>query len=279
MMKLTNENYFSQEAQREYMGSTQFKSFLACEAAALAEVEGQYRRPVTTALLVGSYVDAYFEGSLSSFKAAHPELFKKDGSLKADYVQAEKIIARLERDELYMMLMSGRKQVILTGEIAGVPYKVKIDSLLDGQVCQEIVARYPKAAAALGFCDGAIVDQKIMASTDDVWSEADWGKVPFVRAWGYDYQGAIYQAVEGHMLPFILAVGTKENEPDLAAVYIPDQELAASLETVRELSPRFQAIKEHKVEPIGCGKCPYCRSLKKLDAIIDFRELRGVKND
>lgn len=279
MMKLTNENYFSQEAQREYMGSTQFKSFLACEAAALAEVEGQYRRPVTTALLVGSYVDAYFEGSLSSFKAAHPELFKKDGSLKADYVQAEKIIARLERDELYMMLMSGRKQVILTGEIAGVPYKVKIDSLLDGQVCQEIVARYPKAAAALGFCDGAIVDQKIMASTDDVWSEADWCKMPFVRAWGYDYQGAIYQAVEGHMLPFILAVGTKENEPDLAAVYIPDQELAASLETVRELSPRFQAIKEHKVEPIGCGKCPYCRSLKKLDAIIDFRELRGVKND
>lgn len=254
------------------MGSTQFKAFCKCEAAALAEIEGRYSRPKTTAMLVGSYVDAYFEGTLNSFKESNPELFKRDGSLKSEYVHANNIISRLESDELYMLLMAGRKQVIMTGEIVGVPYKIKVDSLLDAKMCQAIADKYPGARQALGFCDGAIVDQKIMASLDDVWSNEEWGHVSFVRAWGYDTQGAIYQAVEGHMLPFILAVGTKEAQPDIAALYIPDQELSAELERVKKFSPRYQQIKEHRIEPVGCGKCPYCRSRKKLSKIIDFRE-------
>lgn len=268
---VTNENYFMPEIQMAYMGSSQFKAFRKCEAAALAELEGRYARPKTSALLVGAYVDAYFEGALDDFKARNPELFKRDGALKAEYAHAAKIISRLEADELYMLLMSGRKQVVLTGEIAGVPYKIKIDSLLDADTCREIVERYPLTSEAMGFCDGAIVDQKIMRDTADVWSDEEWEKVPFARAWGYDMQGAIYQAVEGHMLPFILAVGTKEAEPNLDAIYIPDQELTAKLEEVRSLSPRYQAIKRHEIEPASCGTCPYCRSRKHLDRITDYR--------
>lgn len=273
--KVTAENYYSIETQLAYMSASQFKSFQRCEAAALAELEGRYVRPKTTAMLVGSYVDAHFSGEMEQFRAQNPELFKRDGSLKAEFVRAEDIIIRMERDELYALLMSGKKQVILTGRINGVPYKAKLDSLLGTDTCQEIVRRFPGARKALGFCDGAIVDQKVMASLDDVWSEESWGKIPFARAWGYDIQGAIYQALEGHMLPFILAVGTKEPEPDLAAIYIPDQELAAKLEEVESLSHRYQAIKRHKIEPVGCGKCPYCRSQKKLTKIIDYRELNA----
>lgn len=216
-------------------------------------------------------MDAYFEGTLAAFKAQNPELFKRDGALKAEYAHAEKIISRLEADGLYMLLMSGQKQVVLTGEIAGVPYKIKIDSLLDADTCREIVERYPLTSEAMGFCEGAIVDQKIMRDTADVWSDEEWGMVPFARAWGYDIQGAIYQAVEGHMLPFILAVGTKEAEPNLDAIYIPDQELTAKLEEVRSLSPRYQAIKRHEIEPVSCGTCPYCISRKHLDRITDYR--------
>lgn len=273
--KITADNYYSIETQLAYMSASQFKSFQRCEAAALAELEGRYVRPKTTAMLVGSYVDAHFSGEMEQFRAQNPELFKRDGSLKAEFVRAEDIIIRMERDELYALLMSGKKQVILTGRINGVPYKAKLDSLLGTDTCQEIVRRFPGARKALGFCDGAIVDQKVMASLDDVWSEESWGKIPFARAWGYDIQGAIYQVLEGHMLPFILAVGTKEPEPDLEAIYIPDQELAAKLEEVESLSPRYQAIKRHKIEPVGCGKCPYCRSQKKLTKIIDYRELNA----
>lgn len=275
MKKLSNDNYFSPEAQKRYMGSTQFKAFMRCESAALAELEGRYVRPKSTALLVGGYVDAYFEGSLDDYKARNPEIIKRDGSLKSEFVHAEKIIKRLEQDELYMMLMSGQKQKVFTGKIAGVPYKIKVDSLLDAKTCQQIADKFPGAAVALGFCDGAIVDQKIMKDTEDVWNEAENARVSFVRAFGYEYQGAIYQAIEGHMLPFILAVGTKEEEPDMAALYIPDQELSAALETVKEYSPRFQAIKKHMIRPSSCGKCPWCRSQKKLTNIIDFRELNA----
>ena len=275
MMRLSNENYFSPKAQKEYMGSTQFKAFMKCESAALAELEGRYVRPKSTALLVGGYIDAYFEGSLDDYKARNPEIVKRDGTLKSEFVHAEEIIKRLERDELYMMLMSGKKQKIFTGKIAGVPYKIKVDSLLDADTCKAIAEKFPGARTAMGFCDGALVDQKVMKDTEDVWSEEENGRVSFVRAFGYEYQGAIYQAIEGHMLPFILAVGTKEDEPDMAALYIPDQELAAALETVQEYSPRFQAIKKHKIAPRGCGKCPWCRSQKKLTSIIDFRELNA----
>lgn len=274
-LKITADNYYSSEAQLAYMSASQFKAFQRCEAAALAEIEGRYIRPKTTAMLVGSYVDAHFSGELEQFQAQNPELFKRDGSLKAEFVHAEDIIKRMERDDLYMLLMSGKKQMIFTGTIAGVPYKAKLDSLLDDDTCREIVRRFPDTQKALGFCDGAIVDQKVMASLDDVWSDEEFGRVPFARAWGYDIQGAIYQALEGHMLPFILAVGTKEPEPDLSAIYIPDQELAAKLKEVESLSPRYQAIKNHEIEPTGCGKCPYCRNQKKLTEIIDYRELNA----
>ncbi len=113
-MELNNENYFSAEMQMRYMGTSQFKAFCKCEAAALAEIKGEYVRTKSTALLVGSYVDAHFEGTLDLFKAQNPELFKRDGSLKSEYIQAEQIINRIERDELFMLLMSGKKQVILT---------------------------------------------------------------------------------------------------------------------------------------------------------------------
>ena len=171
------------------------------------------------------------------------------------------------------MLMSGKKQVIRTGFIAGVPFNVEIDSLLDANTCNVIANRWPHTAAALGFCDGAIVDQKIMRDTAEVWSEEDHCRLPFVEAYGYDLQGAIYQAIEGHFLPFILAVGTKEDAPDLAALYINDDDLAAKLAEIEDRAPRYQAIKEGKVEPRRCEHCAYCRATKRLAAILDYREM------
>jgi hypothetical protein len=139
-MKLTSTNYFSPKANREYFSVSQWKSFKKCPNMALAEIRGKYVREETTALLVGSYVDAYFDNELELFKATHPALFKKDGTLKAEYIQAEQIIERIKRDRLMMKyLTGGERQVIMTGEIEGVPIKIKIDTLhpdkiVDGKV-------------------------------------------------------------------------------------------------------------------------------------------------
>ena len=102
MMSVTAENYFSPESNMKYMGSSQFKAFQKCEAAALAELKGEYVRPPSDALLIGSYVDAHFEGTLDTFKAKHPEIFTKQGELKSQYKHADYIIQRAERDRLFM---------------------------------------------------------------------------------------------------------------------------------------------------------------------------------
>ena len=188
---LTNENYFSLENQMKYMGVSQFKSFQKCEAMGLAEVTGNYEREKTSALLVGSYVDSHFEGTLDIFKAQNPEIFKRDGTLKSEYIQAESIINRIEQDKLFMDFMSGEKQVIMTGTIEGVPIKIKIDSL------------HPDT----------IVDLKIMRDFEPIY-KAEQGRLPWFEAWRYDLQGAVYQEVirqnTGKILPFYLAAATKE---------------------------------------------------------------------
>lgn len=270
---VTKENYFSPAIQQAYMSVSQFKDFERCEAAALARIQGEFPQEETTALLVGSYVDAVFSEEIAEFRENHPGLFKRDGTLKAEFRRAEELVERMRGDPLYTLLLSGKKQVIRTGHIAGVPFKIKIDSLLDGATCQTIVQRFPGTANALGFCDGAIVDQKVIKDTEDVWEPELHSQVPFAIHWGYDLQGAVYQAVEGHMLPFILAVGTKQTPPALEAVYLPDQSLAAKLAEVEDRAPRYQAIKEGRIPPTRCGTCAYCRATRKLDRIIDYREV------
>lgn len=270
---VTAESYFDPDIQMAYMGSTQFKEFERCEAGALARLRGDYTPRSSPALLVGGYIDAYFEGGLPDFEAKHGEMFKRGGGLKSEYLHAQRVIQRMEADRLYHLLMSGQKQVIRTGSIAGVPFKIKIDSLLDGAICEQIAREFPLAGKALGLRDGAIVDQKAMRNMEDVWSAEEGRWLSFVEAWGYDIQGAIYQAVEGNMLPFLLAVGTKETAPDLAALYVDDRDLAAKLAEVETRAPRYQAIKEGKVPPRRCGRCPYCRETKKLDRIVHYREL------
>ncbi len=144
MMLLTNESYFSQEADREYLSVSQYKNFMgtlgkpACEAEAMALLNDEWEREKTTALMVGSYVDAHFEGSLDLFRAQNPDIFTKQGSLKAEYKKAEDIINRIERDELFMKYMSGEKQVIMTAEMFGTKWKIKIDSYIEGKAIVDL---------------------------------------------------------------------------------------------------------------------------------------------
>ena len=67
MMTLTSSNYYTPEANREYWSVSLFKAFDKCEASGLAQARGQYEREETDALLIGSYVDAYFTGDLDEF--------------------------------------------------------------------------------------------------------------------------------------------------------------------------------------------------------------------
>lgn len=263
-MLLTNENYFSQEADREYLSVSQYKNFMgtlgkpACEAEAMALLDGRWEREKSTALMVGSYVDAHFEGSLDLFRAQNPSLFKKDGGLKAEYVKAEEIINRIERDELFMKYMSGEKQVIMTAEMFGAQWKIKIDSYLEGK---------------------AIVDLKVMRELHKAEYTKDYGYMDFIQYWGYDLQGAIYQEVvyrnTGKRLPFFIAAASKEKETDIELIWIPDEHLHEKLIEVERNTPKILALKDGGVEPIRCELCDYCKHTKVLKQPIHFSELLG----
>lgn len=255
MRKVTNENYFDKETNKEYMSASQFKDFLKCPSCAMAKLNEEYEQEKTTSLLVGSYVDAYYEGTLDKFKEENPEILKKDGTLKAEYVKADKIIERLSRDEMFSKYMSGEKQVIMTGEILGVPFKIKIDSYHKGK---------------------AISDLKIMKDMLPVWNGHE--KVNFVEYYGYDIQLAIYQKIvyqnTGKKLPCFLCVGTKETTTDLAILEVDNERLDFVMENIIKPNlPRFKEIKEGKQEPEKCGHCQYCIENKVIDKIINYKDL------
>ena len=242
-MILTNDNYYSDIANREYFSVSQYKQFMKCEAAAMAQIRGEWEQPKTTALLVGSYIDSHFEGTLESFKWSTPEIFTQAGRLKADYKQAEEIIEFLEQDPLFMEYMSGQKQIIRTGELFGAQWKIKIDSLLPDK----------------------IVDLKIMRSMERIVGKS------FVEHWGYDLQMAIYAAIEGQGLETFLAVATKQTPPDKEIIEIPLWRREELLEEVARNMPRLIELKAERAEPVRCGVCEYCRATKKLKEPIDFQ--------
>ncbi len=169
-MELTEGNYFSLENNMKYTGSSQIKDFMKCEACALAKLKGEWEEEKSKAMLVSSYIDAAISGELEIFKEQNPEIFTKQGELKADYKIAEDVIAQMQDDPMFMKYLSGEPQVIMTGEISGVPVKIKIDSYHPGK---------------------AIVDLKCMASLDLSWNEKTHQKENFVDFFDYVLQRSI----------------------------------------------------------------------------------------
>lgn len=216
---------------------------MVCEKSAMAQINGEYIYPKSKDMLVGSYVDAWFEGTIEKFKEENPDIFTKQGNLRADFVKAEEIIEILQNDERFMQFMGGDKQTIMTFDMFGTKWKMKMDSYIEGK---------------------CITDLKVVAKFDNLWR------------FRYDIQGAIYQTgVEkngGGKLPFYLASVTKEKIPDRDIFQVSQAQLDLALREVEENMSRYIAIKSGKEEPIGCGKCDYCKMIKKSQ-IRDFGEL------
>lgn len=250
---INSENYYSQENAVKFMSVSQFKVFSDCEARTMAEISGEFQRESTNAMLIGSYVDAWFEGTLDSFREFHPEIFLKNGGLKADFLQAETVIRRVSEDPEFMKYMSGEKQKIFTGNIAGVGFKGKLDSYHAGK---------------------CIADLKVMRDFEPVWKNGR--KQHFIEAWGYDIQGAVYQELvfqaTGEKLPFVICAVTKEKVPNIAIFSIPQERLDYCLEQVKGNAPHFHEVKIGNIQPVRCEKCDFCKATKKLDGAVDYTE-------
>ena len=241
-MLLNNENYYTRQANEVFWSASQVKDFLSCEARAMATIKGEYIQEPTQALLIGSYIDAYVEGlqSFARFHDEHPEIYKRDGSLKAEFARAQMMVDRMERDQTFMAYLTGEKQTIITGELWGLPFKAKLDIYRPGE---------------------RIVDLKTVKDLEPVYVKNE-GRLAYYDAWNWPLQLAIYQRLEGHRLPCYLAVVTKEDPPTLDLVEIPQWRLDAEIEWLSTIMPRLDAIKSGVIEPERCESCAYCRESK-----------------
>ena len=144
----------------------------------------------------------------------------------------------------------------MTADLFGVKWKIKMDSYIPGV---------------------AIVDLKVMASiTENKWVK-DIGYLDFVRYWGYDIQGAVYQKVveinTGMKLPFFIAAVTKESEPDIRIIQVTQNYLDEALMLVESNIRRLIEVKSGEEEPDRCDACDCCRHNRILKEPISILDL------
>lgn len=259
---LTSDNYHSNEANVHYMSVSQFKSARECEARMVAEVKGEFTRPPSTALMVGSYLHAAFEGNeaFENFCESEKEaIYKKRGAGKySDFEQADKMIDTVKKDRFCMYALQGEKEVIYTGELFSTQWKIKVDNInhdkqffSDLKSTQELGKRY--------------------------WSEKYSGWVSFVQAFDYVlqmyiYREIIFQNTGSYYEPYIIAV-TKEDPPNIAGLHFDHSRFEFEREYVELTLPSILEAKQGKKAPHRCEKCDYCRATKKLNGTFEIEYL------
>lgn len=276
-LQLTADNYYSLEADRQYMSVSQIKGYIpiygGCEARALAKREGWKEKKKSTAFLVGGYVDAYFEGTLEKYKQENPEIYTQKGTLRAEYNKANEMIEKVESDKRLIHSLQGQKQSIFTADLLGFTWKIKLDvyspdnsRIIDLKTCADI------------FEDMYCVHRK--------------KRVKWIEYYGYLLQSAIYREVEKqannratHFDFFITAV-SKQDTPDariislsnpniiidqLELIQAPINEYHDSTGCISHLD-RIKGLIEGLYTPTRCECCEYCRETSSTSLFIAFED-------
>lgn len=282
-MILTSDNYYSPEADREYMSCSQYQDFLRCEAATMAKMHSLYIPEETDAMLVGNYVHTALESDEAHeewVQAHQDKIFKMSTNKRtgevtitgkyAPFVMADKIIQTFISDPTLQkfILMPGEAEKILTGELFGMPWKIRLD-------------KYIPASRM-------IIDYKTAADlTRTEWNPETGERESFIEALGYLMRAAIYSEIEKQNSgtsedpPFVILAVSKQDPPDKGAYLLNHrQRYDYELERVKERMARIRAVKSGHVKPTRCGHCEWCRKTKQLSAVIPYYSIKpGFKDE
>lgn len=273
MIELTQENYYQDKS---WLSNSKMKQYMQCQAKAYAMDNGEWvEERDETPLLLGNYVHSYFESheAHEQFLAEHGDKLlaktgKNKGNLKADFVIGDKMIESLGDDDGFNRLYHGfpgdniQKEMIVFGEIEGVPVKGKLDSV--------------------NVSRGYFVDLKTMKSIySEEWNAELKKRVPAavnnILGFGYHGQLALYRELLKQMTgkefrPLIVAI-SKEQVPDKEILKIDEVWLEEGLEQIKNNIVEVWDVIQGRQKPTPCGRCDYCRSKKKLDAVVSLNEL------
>ena len=257
-MMLTEQSYYSAEMNKKYCSASQYLSFVGrpavpgCEARTMAELNGEYQPETTKAMQIGSILDALWEGATTEelvdrFPDCVSTRGATKGQIKSEFYQAIQMYQRTSKDPLFAKYMSGKKQVIMTGEIEGLPFKIKMDSFHPG---------------------AAIVDLKTTQDSHPshrYYNKLTGERLAFYLWWNYDVQLAIYREIvrqnTGDELPCFIAAIDKKPHPRPEIIQLDDVLLDEALETVKQNCKKIIMLKSGEIDPIRCESddCDYCR--------------------
>jgi len=265
-MELNEITYYTEEMNKVFCSASQYKDIIGfplmpgCEERAMKSISGEYVRETTKALLQGSILDALWENDdpeyiLERFPDCVSSRGVTKGQLKAEYQDVLKWYQRTLKEEKFCAYMSGNKQTIMVGDINGLPFKIKIDSFIDGK---------------------AIVDLKTTKTLDrnHRYFIPDSGeRLPWYLAYGYDTQLSIYREIvrqnTGDKLRCYLAAVDKDPHPICDIIELNTKLLDEALERVKMNCEHIIALKSGDIDPVRCerSECDYCRDTHKCEVI------------
>lgn len=258
MEPLNDQNYYSAAMNQAYCSASQYLDFVGrpaipgCEARAMAALRGEYQQETSKAMLIGSILDSLWEGcTVEELVDRFPDCVSSRGAtkgqIKTEYYQAIQLYERSAKDPMFCKYMAGEKQTILTGTIADLPFKIKMDSFHPGV---------------------AIVDLKTTQDSHPLhryYDRMTGERLPFFLWWGYQTQLSIYREVvrqnTGDTLPCFIAAIDKKPHPRPEIIQLDDALLDEALETVKQNCQKIIMLKNGEIDPIRCDSddCDYCR--------------------
>lgn len=260
MLQLTPESYFSIEADKEYMSVSQYKNFKACSLKAYHDLQC----PDATSkdsFLEGQLFESLVAGDSQLFMAKHPEMISSRGTtagqLKANYQKVVTSAEKFNSQKFFRGIIDKcEKQVILTGEICGVPVKCCLD-LFDRKT-------------------NSIYDIKCMADFKEQWNKEEKAYIPWYYHWGYVLQLAVYREMVKQNFgkepkEIGLLAATKEEIPDIQALSFDKELLDIELEDFKKDIKLYDEIKKGIIKPKACNECSYCKSIKEIK---EFEEIK-----
>ncbi|MBR2343007.1 MAG: PD-(D/E)XK nuclease-like domain-containing protein [Clostridia bacterium] len=274
-MELTRDNYYSPEADREYMSCSQYQDFLECEAATMAKMHGLFVPKETEALLVGNYVHTALESDEAheEFIEAHMDSIFKLKTSKATgetsitgkyaaFQKADEIIQIFLTDPTLkqFILMDGENEKIMTGNLFGMKWKIRLDKYTP---------------------DRMIIDYKTAADLSTEYNLALGERECFLEAYGYLMRAAVYSEIEKQFTgnkedpPFIILAVTKQEPCDKGAYLLNHrQRYDWELSVIEAHMKRIREVKWGMVRPRRCGHCEWCRKTKRLTGVIPYYHIK-----
>lgn len=240
---LTPENYHSSEARALWLSSSDVKKAMRCEA---AWASGEREDEDKNAFIFGHLFEALVTGEEYENPLVYSSKGPTKGQVKAEYRPAYDMAEAVRRSSMLAKIIDrSRKQVIMTGEIGGLPFRMMCD-LLD--------------------VDGSIYDIKSARNFAPQYDEdraayRDWWAI-----WEYPVQLWIYREIarqNGLAVPRVGLIAAAKDNADVQALALSRETMEAAEADARYAIERMAAIR-HGDTPEPCGHCRWCIGQKVI---------------